>query len=190
MCACPNCHRPMFPALNLNLADERLAEFRVWHHDRLVLLFCPACFLYMKPYFIEPIGREFRIHGGYRDGGEVVQNIEIPYACKLVKLEGIVDEELAANDVVRESYLSRNLGEGVYHQLGGYPFKGVSDALTCFQCGRAMKFFGILDYDDLNVPLYEDDHRPVALIIGDYDCMNIYSCEECCLLGLKWARSG
>ena len=73
-----------------------------------------------------------------------------------------------------------------HEQIGGKPIKGKDVELACVECGENMRFAGILDYDDLNVPLYEDEHRPVALIIGDSDCINFYTCLSCQVIGLKW----
>jgi hypothetical protein len=50
-----------------------------------------------------------------------------------------------------------------------------------------MSFFGIVDYDDLNVPLSENGGTPVALIIGDRDYMTLLSCPECAIMRVDWS---
>lgn len=53
-----------------------------------------------------------------------------------------------------------------------------------------MRFAGIVDYDDLNAPLYEKydngDQEPVALVIGDMDSLHYFTCPEGAVVGLKW----
>lgn len=90
-------------------------------------------------------------------------------------------EELAVELSLRKRH------DGVYHQLGGVPFRGGYDELPCCKCKCPMNFAGCVDYDDLNVPLYEGEQRePIALIIGDRDCLNIFTCKDCACIGVKW----
>jgi hypothetical protein len=48
-------------------------------------------------------------------------------------------------------------------------------------------FFGVLAYDDWNIPLTENGGVPVALIIGDYNTIDISSCSRCRLLAFRWS---
>ncbi len=179
---CPNCDRPLFPALDLDFRDPRLAVLSLWNLPRLTVYFCPACFLYTEPFFIEYTPTGPRVHGGYRDGGQVIHHICLPYEWRPIELTTLP----ATVDL--PAILSRQAGEGVYHQIGGAPSLSPSTLTACPLCTQEMKFAGILDNDDLNIPLYEDDHRPISLIIGDEDCMHLYTCTECHVLGLKWSR--
>jgi hypothetical protein len=48
-----------------------------------------------------------------------------------------------------------------------------------------MQFAGIVDYDDMHVPLYSNN-EPLALVIGDVDCLHLFTCQKCSMLGVKW----
>lgn len=185
-CRCPNCGNLLYPAIHLSFPDEKLSKVLDWNHPSLTILFCPFCALYMEPYWLRHKSSGVEVVGGYRDGGEILQNIETPYLCREIHIKPLEADDYPVDDAKRENLLSRHRPPGVYHQIGGMPIKGVNKHLNCCDCGGDMSFMGILDYDDLNVPLYEDNHSPVALIIGDYDSLNIYVCKECSVLGLKW----
>ena len=186
-CMCPNCGKDMFPAINLKFPDPMLSSIVEWKAPFLRILFCPSCALYMAPYWIKHVGEKVEIIGGYRDGGEILQNIETPYLCREISLKPLDAGDYPVDEEKLEKLLARSRDPGVYHQIGGLPIKGHHDRLNCCNCEKEMKFLGILDYDDLNVPLYENDHIPVALIIGDYDSLNIFSCEMCSVIGMRWA---
>ena len=101
-------------------------------------------------------------------------------------------EEKPENSRLSSKYIdklnNREIDDGVYHQLGGIPFKDVYYKCQCTECLNEMKFSGIIDYDDLNIPLYENEGNPVSLIIGDYDCINFYICNTCSYICYHWAR--
>lgn len=187
-CECPNCGNIMFPAMNFGFPDENLESIIAWSYPVLHILFCPFCAFYMEPYWIRHTKAGVAVMGGCRDGGEVLQDIETPYLCREISLKPLVAEDYPIDPERIECLLSRKREPGVYHQIGGMPIKGCNENLKCCDCSREMKFAGILDYDDLNVPLYENNHSPVSLIIGDYDSLNIYLCEECSVVGLSWSR--
>src|SRR4051794_29772621 len=81
--SCPNCRRLLFPALNLCFDDPQLSRLGVWSGGYMHVLVCPACLHYMKPYFVHH-RPTVRIVGGKYDGGEVVQNIDLPYRARLL----------------------------------------------------------------------------------------------------------
>lgn len=184
---CPNCSTRLFPAISLSFSDPRLGEIIPWREAHLHVLFCPACAFYMRPYWIRHrAGLE--VVGGYRDGGEILQRIELPYKAREIALLPLRADDYASDADKEARLLERRHPPGVYHQIGGEPIRGQTDNVECCDCGKQMSFAGILDYDDLNIPLYEEGHSPVSLIIGDSDSMNIYSCVDCSVLGLKWAK--
>lgn len=187
-CDCPNCGNVMYPAMNFTSLDPNFCSSVNWKRSSLRILFCPFCALYMEPYWIRHNAQEIEIVGGYRDGGEVLQNIETPYLSREIMLTPLAAEDYPTDEEILNNLLERRRPPGVYHQLGGMPIKGRNERLECCDCSQEMRFAGILDYDDLNVPLYEEDHSPVALIIGDYDSINFYLCGTCSVIGLKWAK--
>jgi len=140
----------------------------------------------MKPYWLRYVDKEIEVIGGDRSSYEVLQNVENVDRIRAISLRPLTEDDDPSSDIVMTGYRSRSREEGVYHQIGGKPFRGHDQKLDCPDCGLAMQFAGILDSDDLNVPLYEDQHRPVALIIGDGDCINFYTCQRCRVVGLRW----
>ena len=179
-CKCPNCKKRMFPAINLTFPNFIIARLGNFERRTVNILFCPTCALYMEPYWIKKSGKNFEIIGGHRDGGDILQNINDNYRCRKIEVEGFLSESAEA--------IKGQSAPGNFHQIGGRPRKIDSVKMPCCDCGKVMKFFGVLDYDDCNIPLYENDDSPVALIIGDYDSMNIYSCDICDVIGLAWIR--
>jgi hypothetical protein len=130
----------------------------------------------MEDYWIhfDESGAVFDIFGGERDGGGVLQDIDYPYYARKINL---YEHEVGSGNASPPR-----------HQLGGFPFRDAGYLMHCPKCKGEMDFMGVLDYDDNNVPLYENDGHPVALIIGDNDCINIYSCAGCSVLGFHWAK--
>lgn len=188
ICDCPNCSSVLFPAMNFLFPDKILGSIIEWSNSSLRVLFCPFCAFYIEPYWIRHREENIEIVGGYRDGGEILQKIQTPYRCREILLSSLALEDYPSDEKKLSDLLGRLREPGVYHQIGGSPIRGQHDHLECCDCAQKMKFAGILDYDDLNVPLYEEVHAPVALIIGDYASMNIFSCGECSVIGLKWTR--
>lgn len=180
-CDCPSCNRAMFTAFNLELVNSELSNLNQWSWERLIVTFCPSCAFYMKPYWIKQTSVSV-VGGNLERPSTVINNVTDSYPVRKIQIREI------AGNFDRKEYLTRSVEPGVYHQIGGRPFKSDTVSIGCCECGGKMEFLGILDYDDLNVPLYEDGHNPVALIIGDYDCMNLYSCIGCAVVGLVWAR--
>jgi hypothetical protein len=168
--ACPNCRRWLFPVFNLSFGDDRLAGLGVWSRPRATVVVCPACALYMEPYFIHHVP-ELSVSGGERDGGQVLQDVDHPYACRLITLHALPDADADAPG----------------HQVGGAPPGAASGRAACPSCSKPMSFFGIVGYDDLNVPLSENGGTPVALIIGDGDHLTLLSCSECAIIRVEWS---
>ncbi|MCB1053851.1 MAG: hypothetical protein KDC71_24825 [Acidobacteria bacterium] len=186
--SCPCCNYEMFPAINLDFSDPKLTTLDLWDPVYMNVLFCPFCGLYMSPYWICYGNDTIEIVGGDRSSVEIFQNIETPYLMREITLHEMGPEEDPRVCSKKNDYYMRSLGDGVYHQIGGFPIKGNANQLSCCKCLKNMAFAGILDYDDLNVPLYENDHIPVSLIIGDGDCLNFYTCKTCKVIGLSWVR--
>lgn len=182
---CPNCFRAMFPVFDLDASDPQIAALNIWGKERLSIYVCPSCALYMKPYWVV-LKNSPNVVGGERDGGEIMQDIQMPYGCRNVELRHLTAEDYPVNRQLISSFHSREHGSGVYHQIGGIPYRGGYDELECCCCGSLMKFAGCVDYDDLNVPLYEGEGQPVALIIGDSDCLNWFTCTVCRVVGFNW----
>jgi hypothetical protein len=186
---CPNCTNQMFPAINIDCHDLDVAVLDGWRQRYLNVLFCPFCDFYMKPYWIRfDRGLVADIRGGAASPGNILQNIETPYGIREIRLCELASEDSSNNNNALDMLRERKTPPGVYHQLGGLPIRGESLGILCPYCGEMMPFAGILDYDDLNVPLYEDGHRPVALIIGDFDSINFYICTKCSSLGFLWVQ--
>jgi hypothetical protein len=163
---CPNCKMPLFSMFSLATDDEHLRVLRLWRLPRLELLVCPRCALFMKPYWVVYSAKSARVLGGERDGGETLSNIEYPFQSR------------------RRVTISRiRSRKHVMHQLGG---PDGSQHLHCASCRKPMRFGGVIGYDDQNVPLYEEGHRPVALIIGDCDSLYWFTCLDCAAIGFRW----
>jgi len=172
--ACPNCGQLLFPVLKLDCLDPSVSALNLWRLPLLQVVVCPACALYMEPYWIDFRSGALEIKGGERDDGAPLQEIEVPYEERLVRLLPLGHDDGQAL--------------GVHHQLGGRPFKRSEQEMLCCECHQRMIFAGVVDNDDLNVPLYEPIRRPVSLIIGDGDCLNWYTCSTCQVIGVCWAR--
>ncbi len=174
---CPNCQLPMFPALNFESTD--LVDCRERFGCEFVsFLFCPSCAHHLAPYWVRL--RKMEVIGGLKDGGEVMVDVCRPYKARLIELREIFEIP---------TFLDRNADCGIYHQIGGAPIVGKSQIMECCDCGRPMKFAGILDSDDLNVPLYENAESPLSLMIADSNCLNVYACVSCAVLGMQIARN-
>jgi hypothetical protein len=120
------------------------------------------------------MGATIVVLGGERDGGEVVHDITKPYRAREITLCPL--------ESVPESM------DVPLHQFGGIRPNPSIPALPCALCSQEMRFIGVLAYDDLNVPLYENGDSPVALIIGDNDRMYLEVCETCQCIGLQWVH--
>jgi hypothetical protein len=186
---CPNCRKNMFPAITLDFHDPLLRGLQIWNHPTLTLLFCPSCAFFMTPYYIDAQTGSV-IAGGRLDGGKLVNPyMETIYESRTLHLASPQALESAEAFLTSlKDYRSRRMEEGVYHQIGGLPIFGRHISMVCCKCSSHMIFGGILDYDDLNIPLYESNHQPVSLIVGDKNSMNYYLCRSCSIIGMAWAK--
>lgn len=179
LCTCPSCNLPMFPTLNF----ARPIPGITWRSELCVdgvlsLDVCPNCAHSLNNYYvtIEAGGR--KAEGGYRYEGGPAMEIDLPFRCRQVDLTPIQATFWDDPDA-QEEYLGRQLLEGVYHQVGGRAVKACRDPIDqCQRCGGSVEFFAVIDYDDLNVPLYEGG-APRALVIGDLRSLNVYLCQQC-----------
>lgn len=174
---CPNCNRELFPVFTIDSNDIKVKSIIHWKEESLTIYFCPSCCFYMEDYWLEYKNNTLvGVYGGELDGGDVIQEIDFPFLKREVLLEMLTDGE-EINSLPK-------------HQIGGRPYLDVKYQMDCQGCRKSMPFLGVLAYDDLNIPLYENNGDPVALIIGDYDCMNIYSCVDCSILGSSRVDDG
>jgi hypothetical protein len=187
---CPNCSRPLFPIFKLDLRDKRVRDLGLWAKEYLQVLVCPSCAFYTKPYWIRFHSGVIEVRGGRRDDGKILQDIVTPYESRVIKLESLVAEDYPLSKQSVLAFHTRTRPPGVYHQIGGLPKTRGYDEMNCCDCGKSMRFAGIVDYDDLNAPLYEkydNGHQePVALVIGDMDSLHYFTCPECAVIGIKW----
>jgi hypothetical protein len=178
----------MFNVFDLDMADPAFSSLDLWNGRRLVVRVCPSCSLYFKRYWVVEM-HGIRVVGGERDGGRILQDVRPPYPRRVIELLPLVADDYPTTPGRVHALQTRNHGDGIYHQIGGIPFRGGYPEMDCCVCGKPMRFCGIVDYDDLNVPLYEDDERrPVALIIGDYACLNVFTCRDCATVGAALVR--
>jgi hypothetical protein len=184
--ACPNCEKELFPVFKLSMSDKRIRDLKLWNEEFLQVLVCPSCALCMEPYWILFRDGKIAIRGGERDGGGILQDINTPYESRLIKLEPLVAEDYPLTEKSHKAFIRRMRPPGIYHQIGGLPNRGGYADMTCCECGKSMSFAGIVDYDDSNVPLTENDHEPVALIIGDMNWLHYFTCAACAVIGVRW----
>lgn len=184
---CPNCSGLMFVPYSVDMTVPGLRTLGLWSRPRLSVLVCPRCALYMEPYWVV-FGETPTIVGGERDGGKVLQEVETPYEQRAAELSALAPDDYPTSHARIDALRARVRDPGVYHQIGGVPVFGGYDQLSCCRCNLPMAFTGVIDNDDLNVPLYEPGHEPVSLIIGDMDCLNVFACAACTVLGMKWVH--
>jgi hypothetical protein len=184
---CPNCLKPVFPVFKLNLQDDRIKSLGLWDDDFLQILVCASCPFYLQPpYWVCFSSDAIEIVGGLRDKNAISAYIEHPFESRAITLETIQGLDYDLTPEAQEMFLQRSFPQGVYHQIGGLPLFGYSEPLECFSCKKPMMFAGMVDYDDLNVPLYETGHVPVALIIGDSDRLYFFTCRQCSIVGFQY----
>ncbi|WP_116808200.1 hypothetical protein [Steroidobacter cummioxidans] len=169
----------MFPVLNFASPIPGITWRSELGVDGVLSLdVCPSCSHSLNNYYvtIEAAGR--KAAGGFMDEGGPVWELDLPFGSRRVDLQPISVSFWDDLDA-QEEYLSRRLLEGVYHQVGGRAVKTCRDPIDeCQRCGGRVDFFAVIDYDDLNVPLYEEA-QPRSLIIGDMRSLNVYLCRQC-----------
>jgi hypothetical protein len=169
----------MFPTLNF----ARPIPGITWRSELCVdgvlsLDVCPNCSHSLNNYYVTVEAGGRKAVGGFMDEGGTRWEIDMPFRCRQVDLQPIQVSFWDDPDA-QEEYLTRQLLEGVYHQVGGQPVKPCRDPIDeCQYCGGSVEFFAVIDYDDLNVPLYEGT-EPRSLLIGDMRSLNVYLCRQC-----------
>jgi hypothetical protein len=177
---------PLFPVFKLNLQDNRIKNLGLWEEKYLQILVCASCPLYLQPYWVWFKSDTIEIVGGLRDKSSISAYIEYPFEVRIITLEKNPEPDDKTMSEFREKFSRRSIPPGVYHQIGGIPVFNCYQSLKCLHCKKPMKFAGIVDYDDLNVPLYEVGHVPVALIIGDSDSLYFFTCRQCNIVGFQF----
>lgn len=181
LCACPNCNAAMFPVLSFQKKTVPVAPQNDDFFDKggwMTLDVCPHCPHWLSNYVVHYRQGRRSASGGYRTGTGRDNLIDMPFQSRSVRLQ-MIDQRLWATGDEREDYYHRRYLEGVYHQLGGERLRADQEPCqSCENCNSALLFFGVIDNDDLNVPLYAGG-EPHSLIIGDMKSLNMYVCEAC-----------
>lgn len=179
LCSCPNCNEPMFPVFTLNKEAGIFPENpNFYRAERITLDVCASCSHSLKNYYIKFEDGVRTAHLGYIDGRGVSNKIDKPFQSRKVSLLEVAESEWRNQNFV-EMIRNKAILDGVLHQLGGVKLLEEVDPISsCLCCGGELSFFAKIDYDDLNVPLYEDG-EPSALIIGDMGSLNVYFCDLC-----------
>lgn len=179
LCVCPNCATPMFPVFSIHKTVEGMPALDIYdERGYLTLDVCAACTHWLKNYFTRIVEGSREAFLGDRDHGGAVNFLDRPYQGRAVTLVPVAAEQWSSEQF-REDYDRRDLLDGVVHQLGGVRMNDERHALCgCLSCQQALTFFGTIDSDDLNMPLYENG-EPIALAIGDAARLNVYICASC-----------
>lgn len=178
-CSCPNCGTEMFHVFSIHRSVGGLPNADIYDEKGfLVLDVCPACSHSLRNYFIKVEGPQRIAGGGYIDGKGASNFIDKPYRNRAVTLIPIPENSWDSDDFI-DDYRNRKLLNGVLHQLGGKKIKSERNPLSsCICCGGSLDYLATIDYDDLNVPLYEKSN-PCALVIGDMQSLNVFVCSDC-----------
>lgn len=180
LCKCPNCKENMFPIFSVNKKASCAPKFDYFYvKDFFILDVCPSCSHGLKNYYVR-YEQDVRIAGGgFIDGKGPSNYIDQPFESRTVKINPI-DVDLWSDASFINNILDRKFFDGVCHQLGGLKLKQERNPLTACLCCKSeqISYIGTIDYDDLNIPLYEKG-KPCALIIGDMQSINVYACNEC-----------
>lgn len=176
-CICPNCNADMFPSISYSQSVAAGWNSLFYSAGFLTLYVCVECALHLSNYSVRYERSRRIVNGGYRNA-PAYRKIDTPFQSRAVKLV-CIEKDFWTDGVRIEEYAERLLLNGIYHQIGGQPLRKPRQPLEqCSHCSELVQFFGVIDYDDQNVPLYEDG-RPLALDIGDLNCLNVYLCNFC-----------
>ena len=180
--SCPNCNTPMFPIFSFAKTHFPMDIPECFFIDDLFTLdVCAACTHSLKNYKIDYSSGNKIVSGGYISDHKVSDQLDLPYKCRAVEINPIPDYFFADKQVLGD-YLTRKLKSGVYHQLGGVQLKEDKRPVEfCKDSDCELEFLACIDYDDLNVPLYEGG-EPFCLVIGDMQSLNVRMCRKCCIL--------
>jgi hypothetical protein len=141
--SCPNCGRMMFDVFNMDMHDPRLARLNLWQEAVFRIPVCPSCEFYMKPYWVCFEKDGMIVKGGNQDGGELIQDIDLPYKSRGIDLIPLVTEDYPLRESDLTSFVTHRRPPGVYHQIGGVPYRNGYDCMTCYKCRSSMTFGGI-----------------------------------------------
>lgn len=179
LCQCPNCEQPMFPVFTIKRAIAGLPQDEIYdEHGFITIDVCPSCSHSLQNYYVKNDGALRVAYFGFIDKLGPSNYIDQPFESRSVKLTPVPLHFWGDDDFLTK-YFDRKLLAGVLHQLGGKKMKKERVPLEkCLCCGDKLTFFATVDYDDLNIPIYENQEAR-ALIIGDMQSLNVFSCESC-----------
>jgi hypothetical protein len=182
LCRCPNCAEDMFPAFTIRRDIPDMPDADIYDDNGYATLdVCASCSHSLTNYYTQLKNGTRTAYLGYLDHCGPSMLIDQGIASRAVALIKVEQEQWEDPDFV-EDYLDRRLLEGVLHQLGGKKMKNERKPLTqCLCCGGHLRYFGTVDYDDLNMPIYEGG-EPRALVIGDMQSLNVFLCDACSAL--------
>lgn len=182
LCKCPNCQLMMFPVfvIHRNLLPDLHPES---YDDAgfVTLDVCPSCSHSLNNYYVKRENKERVAYLGFQNNEGPSQYVDQTFENRHVKLNAI-DELMWTDTEFISKYERRNLSEGILHQLGGKKMKEERTPLAeCLSCKSSIDFIATIDYDDLHVPIYEAG-VPIALVIGDLNSLNVFTCKKCSAL--------
>jgi hypothetical protein len=182
LCRCPNCAEPMFPAFTIRRDIPGMPDADIYDENGFATLdVCASCSHSLKNYYTKVDGAKRTAHLGYVDGLGPSNYIDTPYGSRAVAFIDVAHDQWQ-DAAFAEKYMDRCLLNGVLHQLGGEKMRDERVPLAeCMCCGGNLTYFGTVDYDDLNMPIYEGG-EPLALVIGDMRSLNVFLCDACSAL--------
>lgn len=182
LCQCPGCGESMFPVFSMHrsiLVGNVLPG--VDARGYVTLDVCASCGHFLENYFTSVIdGVRIARGGDIADDGPF-NHLDTPFVSRAVRLMPECDEQWESPEFIA-AYDEKKLLSGVLHQLGGKKMKRERVPIdNCLCCGGSVRFFGMIDSDDLNISLYEGS-EPLSLMIADMKSLNVLVCTKCAAL--------
>lgn len=184
---CPCCKRFMLAGWDLDMRDPLVSELVDWPQKRLTAHVCIQCDLYQDPYWIV-YSEDGKATPCRRSRSKPFCNFADPYPrwhCFLTPLNA---EDYPTNAERLDNLSSRKVPPGIYHQLGGLPAPRGPVNMKCRLCNEPMKFTGILDSDCVNFVFLDvggkNGSDVSGLLIADDDCLDIFTCSKCSVIGI------